>query len=81
MSRISEDAKPWRFEPSRGASSSAGTPVVIYPVIGSDDWRDDETLDPRLHIFSELVPGTFADYVAVPKRNAIVLPEGESATA
>src|ERR1700736_5357243 len=56
-----------------------GTPVVIYPVIGSDDWRDDETLDPRLHIFSELVPGTFADYVAVPKRNAIVLPEGLSA--
>ena len=47
--------------------------------MGSDDWRDDETLDPRWHIFSELVPGTFADYVAVPKRNAIVLPEGLSA--
>jgi NADPH:quinone reductase-like Zn-dependent oxidoreductase len=56
-----------------------GTPVVIYPVMGSDDWRDDETLDPRCHIFSELVPGTFADYVVVPKRNAIVLPEGLSA--
>src|SRR5438477_12724438 len=24
-----------------------GTPVVIYPVMGSDDWRGDETLDPR----------------------------------
>ena len=35
-----------------------GTPVVIYPVMGSDDWRDDETLDPRWHIFSERVPGT-----------------------
>src|ERR1700676_3011545 len=56
-----------------------GTPVVIYPVMGSDDWRDDETLDPHWHIFSEFVPGTFADYVAVPKRNAIVLPEGLSA--
>src|SRR5713101_1961983 len=56
-----------------------GTPVVIYPVMGSDDWRDDETLDPHLHIFSEFVPGTFADYVAVPKRNAIILPEGLSA--
>src|SRR3984893_11173658 len=55
-----------------------GTPVVIYPVMGSEDWRDDETLDPRWHIFSEFVPGTFADYVAVPKRNAIVLPEGLS---
>src|SRR3984893_10232458 len=56
-----------------------GTPVVIYPVMGSDDWRDDETLDPHWHIFSELVPGTFADFVAVPKRNAIALPEGLSA--
>ena len=56
-----------------------GTPVVIYPVMGSDDWRDDETLDPRWHVLSERVPGTFADYVAVPRRNAIPLPEGLSA--
>jgi len=47
--------------------------------MGSDDWRDDETLDPRWHILSERVPGTFADYVAVPKRNAIPLPGGISA--
>jgi NADPH:quinone reductase-like Zn-dependent oxidoreductase len=56
-----------------------GTPVVIYPVMGSPDWRDDETLDPRWHILSERVAGTFADYVAVPSRNAIPLPEGLSA--
>src|SRR6202158_3713907 len=56
-----------------------GTSVVIYPVLGSDDWRDDETLDPHWHIFSEFAQGTLADYVAVPKRNAIVLPEGLSA--
>ena len=55
-----------------------GTPVVIYPVLGSDDWRDDETLDPHWHIVSEFVPGTFADYVAVPKRNAVPVPEGLS---
>src|SRR5882672_11425032 len=53
-----------------------GTPVVIYPVLGSDDWRHDETLDPHWHIFSEFVPGTFADYITVPKRNAIPLPNG-----
>jgi len=47
-----------------------GTPVVIYPLIGSDSWRGDETLDPAWHVFSELVPGTMADYVAVPKRSA-----------
>ena len=55
-----------------------GTPVAIYPLIGSDSWRGDETLDPAWHVFSELVPGTMADYVAVPRRNAIPLPDGLS---
>lgn len=52
-----------------------GTAVVIYPMMGSDDWHGDETLDPAWHIPSEFVDGTFADYVVVPKRNAIPLPE------
>src|SRR5207253_1525533 len=51
-----------------------GTPVVIYPMMGSADWRGDETLDPGWHIPSEFIPGTFADYAVVPKRNAIPLP-------
>ena len=50
-----------------------GTPVVIYPVMGSDDWRDDETLDPKWHIPSEFIHGTFADFAVVPRRNAIPL--------
>src|SRR5258708_26476319 len=56
-----------------------GTEIVIYPVMGSSDWRGDETLDPDWHIFSERVQGTFADFVAVPRRNAIPRPEGLSA--
>ena len=51
-----------------------GTPVVIYPVMGSDDWRGDETLDPQWHIPSEFVHGTFADYAVVPTRNAVPMP-------
>jgi NADPH:quinone reductase-like Zn-dependent oxidoreductase len=51
-----------------------GTQVVIYPVMGGEDWRGDETLDPQWHIPSEFVNGTFADCVVVPKRNAIPLP-------
>ena len=47
-----------------------GTPVVIYPMMGSDNWRRDETLDPQWHIPSEIVHGTFADYAVVPRRNA-----------
>jgi NADPH:quinone reductase-like Zn-dependent oxidoreductase len=56
-----------------------GGEAVIYPVMGGADWRGDETLDPDWHIFSEKVPGTFADYVAVPRRNAIPKPPEISA--
>ncbi len=55
-----------------------GTSVVLYPVMGTDSWKGDETIDPRWHVLSELVPGTMADYVAVPKRNAVPIPEGLS---
>src|ERR1700730_2157223 len=48
-----------------------GTPVVIAPGMGSDDWGGDETLDPKWHIPSEVIHGTFADYAVVPRRNAI----------
>jgi len=51
-----------------------GTPVVIYPVMGSTAWRGDETLDPEWHIPSEFIQGTFADYAVIPKRNVIPLP-------
>jgi NADPH:quinone reductase-like Zn-dependent oxidoreductase len=56
-----------------------GTPVVIYPLMGSENWRGDETLDPGWHIPSEFIHGTFADYAVVPRRNAIPLPETLSA--
>ena len=39
--------------------------------MGGDDWRHDETLDPKWHIPSEFIDGTFADYTVVPSRNAI----------
>lgn len=55
-----------------------GTPVVVYPMMGSDDWRGDETLDPGWHIPSEFVHGTFADFVVIPRRNTIPLPQSLS---
>src|ERR1700674_575532 len=39
-------------------------PVVIYPVMGSDHMRGDETLDPHWHTSSEFVPEAFADFVS-----------------
>lgn len=52
-----------------------GSRVVIYPVIGSTNWRSDEMLDPGWSILSEFVQGTFADYAVVPEKNLIPLPE------
>src|SRR6266478_10208426 len=56
-----------------------GTPVVVYPLMGSADWRGDETLDPQWHIPSEFIHGTFADYAVVPRRNTFPLPANLSA--
>src|SRR5260221_1986238 len=55
-----------------------GTEVAIYPVMNDPTWHGDEMLDPKWHVFSELVPGTMAEYVAVPKRNAVSIPKGLS---
>lgn len=55
-----------------------GTPVVVHSVISDPDWRGDETFDPRRSLLSEVHQGTFADVVAVPRRNVLPLPDGMS---
>jgi NADPH:quinone reductase-like Zn-dependent oxidoreductase len=80
---VTAQAKPIVFPMILGNDGAGtlddGTEVIIYPLMGAPDWRNDETLDPYWNIFSERVPGTFADYVAVPCRNAIPRPSGISA--
>jgi NADPH:quinone reductase-like Zn-dependent oxidoreductase len=51
-----------------------GNEVVVHAVVSSDDWRGDETLDPRRSLLSEKHPGTFADEVWVPARNLVPKP-------
>jgi NADPH:quinone reductase-like Zn-dependent oxidoreductase len=51
-----------------------GNEVIIHAVISDPDWRDDETLDPRRSLLSERFPGTFAERVAVPRRNLVPKP-------
>jgi NADPH:quinone reductase-like Zn-dependent oxidoreductase len=58
-----------------------GSRVIIYPIVGNPAWKGDETLDPERACFSELLQGSFADYIVVPRRNAIPLPDGLSDTA
>jgi NADPH:quinone reductase-like Zn-dependent oxidoreductase len=51
-----------------------GTEVIVHAVIGDPDFRGDETLDPKRSLLSELHDGTFADQVAVPRRNLVPKP-------
>ncbi|WP_448073078.1 zinc-binding dehydrogenase [Georgenia yuyongxinii] len=48
-----------------------GTEVVVHSVVPSPAWRGEETLDPRRTLLSELHPGTLAEHVWVPARNAV----------
>jgi len=52
-----------------------GNEVVVHAVIGDPDaGGGDETLDPRRSLLSEKYDGTFAERVAVPKRNLLAKP-------
>jgi len=55
-----------------------GNEVIVHAVIGSPDWRGDETLDPKRTLLSELHPGTLAEKVAVPRANLVRKPAGLS---
>jgi len=52
-----------------------GNEVVVHAVIGDPEaGAGDETLDPRRSLLSERHQGTFAEQVAVPKRNLLPKP-------
>jgi len=51
-----------------------GNDVIVHAVIGSDDFRGDETMDPKRSLLSERHDGTLADLVTVPRRNLVAKP-------
>ncbi|GAA2092261.1 zinc-binding dehydrogenase [Aeromicrobium tamlense] len=55
-----------------------GNEVIVHAVISDPDWIGDETLDPRRSLLSERHQGTFAEKVAVPRRNVVPKPAGLS---
>jgi NADPH:quinone reductase-like Zn-dependent oxidoreductase len=55
-----------------------GNEVVVHAVISDPAWRGDETLDPKRSLLSERHQGTFAERVAVPRRNVVAKPAGLS---
>ncbi len=75
---LKEDAYPMILGCDGAGVLEDGAEVVIHGVIPSPDWVGDETLDPKRTLLSEKHPGTFAEKVAVPRRNALPKPEGMS---
>jgi NADPH:quinone reductase-like Zn-dependent oxidoreductase len=72
---LSEKRLPMILGTDAAGIDPDGNEVVIHSVISSDDWRDDETLDPKRTLLSELHQGTLAERVAVPRRNLVPKPE------
>jgi NADPH:quinone reductase-like Zn-dependent oxidoreductase len=55
-----------------------GHEVVVHAVISDPSWTGDETFDPKRSLLSERHQGTFADRVAVPRRNVVPKPDSLS---
>lgn len=74
---ISADRLPMILGCDAAGVDEDGNRVLVYSVI-ADPAYDDETMDPHRSLLSEIHPGTFADYVSVPTRNVLPLPDGFS---
>ncbi|HET9124137.1 MAG TPA: zinc-binding dehydrogenase, partial [Solirubrobacteraceae bacterium] len=71
---LSQKALPMILGCDAAGVDPDGNEVVVHAVISSDDWRGDETQDPRRSLLSERHPGTLAERVAVPVRNLVPKP-------
>ena len=76
---ISEDRLPIVLGCDAAGVDEDGNEVVVHAVVGDPDaGNGDETLDPRRSLLSERHDGTFAERVAVPRRNLVPKPAGLS---
>ncbi len=72
------DALPMILGCDAAGHDEDGNEVVVHAVIAQPSWMGDETLDPRRSLLSERYQGTFADRVAVPRRNLVPKPSSLS---
>ncbi|RBQ15425.1 Zn-dependent oxidoreductase [Spongiactinospora rosea] len=68
---ISQDRLPIVLGCDAAGLDEDGNEVIVHAVIGSGS---DETLDPKRSLLSEVHDGTFAERVAVPRRNLVPKP-------
>ena len=71
---LPEDRLPMILGCDAAGVDEDGREVIVHSVISDPSWRGDETLDPRRTLLSERFPGTFAERVAVPRRNLVPKP-------
>jgi len=71
---LREEALPMILGCDAAGYDEDGNEVVVHAVISDPSWTGDETFDPKRSLLSERHQGTFADKVAVPRRNVVPKP-------
>ncbi len=71
---LKEESLPMILGCDAAGLDEDGNEVVVHAVISDPSWQGDETLDPKRSLLSERHQGTFADRVAVPRRNVVPKP-------
>ncbi|TQN30535.1 NADPH:quinone reductase-like Zn-dependent oxidoreductase [Haloactinospora alba] len=72
---LSEDRLPIVLGCDAAGVDEDGREVIVHSVVGdAETGGGDETLDPRRSLLSEVYDGTFAEKVAVPRRNLVPKP-------
>ncbi|HZG97894.1 MAG TPA: zinc-binding dehydrogenase [Nocardioidaceae bacterium] len=75
---LPEKALPMTLGCDAAGIDEDGNEVVVHAVVSDPAWSGDETLDPKRSLLSERHQGTFAERVAVPRRNLLPKPTGLS---
>src|SRR3954464_8708454 len=71
---LREEALPMILGCDAAGLDEDGNEIVVHAVVSQPSWTGDETLDPKRSLLSERYQGTFADKVAVPRRNVVPKP-------
>jgi NADPH:quinone reductase-like Zn-dependent oxidoreductase len=71
---LSEERLPMILGCDAAGVDEDGNEVVVHAVVSDDSWSGDQTFDPKRSILSERHQGTFAERVAVPRRNLVPKP-------
>lgn len=77
---LTDDQLPMILGTDAAGVNDDGDPVIVHSLINSPLWVGMETNDPKRTLLSEKFPGTFAEYVWVPRENLVPKPEALSFT-